>query len=505
LLWVLAAPLAACPVDDDDDFGEEPEVETLPPHFEEATEELGIDFEFLAPPEHPFLYPTIKYGGGSALADLDRDGLPELLVTSVFGQAALFDNVDGSFAEVDSSVAGVDEAVGVTVADLDDDGLLDLLITSDVRVLPFLNQGGLQFAEQPTLYETPEGVRPTTTTVADADGDGDLDVYVSTWGVSDDMFMNPAHGFDCLLVGLGGLEFEGCAPGLPHVGGLTDIVGFEDVDRDGDLDILAVKDFGPEMVPNALFIHEGDLQYVERAAEWGIDIRVYAMGLDFADVDGDGYLEFVIGDTEERVQLWSLRDGVGVDVGPAWGAHAEDDDRHLASWGAIFEDVDFDGTPEVLTPWGLKEYWIGPSDQYNTLWTFDGERLQDLSDEALPAIPSPTWRTVLTGDIDGDGALDLVWTSQVGPLSVQLGRPSGNRWLAVELELGSTLGALVDVDGTQRRITGGGRGLISSVGPVAWFGLGQRAAAERVRVTWPDGTVTELTDVEADQRIVVAP
>ena len=503
----LAATLALAPV-----FGcagplDVPPVEPLPPpRFEDVTADLGIDYEFVAPDLPPHLYPQVKYGGGGVLADLDGDDLPELFVTSPFGPNALWRNIGGAFEEVtDSTVTAVQDPIGVTAADLDDDGLLDLLITSGPVVRLFRNLGGLQFEELAPVFEAQDGNRPTTTTVADADGDGDLDVYVSTWGISPDMFETPVHGRDCLLRGLGGICFEGCALGLPWVGGLTDIAAFEDLDGDGDLDILAVKDFGPELVPNALFLHEGDLHYVEGAADHGLDLAIYSMGIDFADVNGDRGLELVMGDSDERIQLLSLVDGVGVDVATAWGALPAVSESHRASWGAIFEDVDFDGDPDLLTPWGLKEYWHDLPDQRNTLHRWQDGRFEDVSDQSLPAVDSRAWRTVLVGDIDADGALDLVWTSQVGPLSVQRGEPGGNRWLAVELGLGSTLGALVEVDGMRRRIMGGGRGLISSSGPVAWFGLGDRDRAELVRVTWPDGSVRELWAVEADQRIVVTP
>ena len=501
-LGLLVCAIIGCVGEPDD----EPPEPAPPPRFEDVTAELGLDYEFMAPQLPPHLYPTVKYGGGSALADLDGDGLPELFVTSPFGPNALWRNTGAGFEEVtDALVTGVQDPIGVTVADLDDDGLLDLLVASGQLVRPFHNLGGLQFEELAPLFEAQDGIRPTTTTVVDADGDGDLDVYVSTWGISPDMFDSPVHGRDCLLRGLGGFEFEGCAIGLPWVGGLTDIAAFEDLDGDGDLDILAVKDFGPEMIPNALFLHEGDLHYVERAADFGLDLAIYSMGIDLADVDGDRSLELVLGDSDERVQLLSLVDGVCVDVAAAWGALPVEANSHRASWGAVFEDVDFDGDPDLLTPWGLKEYWHDLPDQRNTLHRWHDGRFEDVTGQSLPAVDSRAWRTVLAGDIDGDGALDLVWTSQVGPLSVQRGEPTGNRWLAVELGLGSTLGALVEVDGMRRRITGGGRGLISSTGPVAWFGLGDKDRADLVRITWPDGSVKELWAVEPDQRIVVTP
>jgi enediyne biosynthesis protein E4 len=507
LLVVECPGSATAPDDDDDDATPQEEIEPLPVLYEDVTEAWGVDYLVEPPDEAPTLLPAIKMGGGSALADLDGDGLLDLLLTSPFRPAALHRNAGDTFERIGSpALEAVEEAYGVTVADLDDDGLLDLLITAGRQVRVFANRGGMEFEEQPPLLETADGIRPITTAVADADGDGALDVFVATWGVSPDMIFQPAHGDDRLFEASGPFTFEERVDCLPDVDGLSDVASWIDIDDDGDLDLYVAKDFGHELRPNALFVQGEDGVFEERAADFGMDLRFNSMGLDFGDVDGDGETEFVVGDTGSRLQLWSLLDGFALDVSQSWHAWPADSIAHQDSWGGLFEDVDNDGDLDLVVPWGHKEYVVPLDGQYCSLWLWgdDGD-YHDVTAETLPAIPSPAWRTVLTGDIDGDGSLDLVWTSQVGPVSVQLGRPTGYRWLAVELETGAGLGARVEVDGVERLIQGGGRGLLSSMGPIAWFGLGSRSRAEQVRVRWPDGSVTELQDVAANQRIVVAP
>ena len=274
------------------------------------------------------------------------------------------------------------------------------------------------------------------------------------------------------------------------------------MEPDGDLDLFVVRYDAFHMGGNALFVQGDDGRFEDVASDLGLDAASNGMGVDVADLQGDGTLEFAISDTDHRVLILSLTDLGALDVSAPLGSFPADTDQQRDSWGVELEDVDDDGDLDLLTPWGNKDVDPSYPPQRASLWTWEGETFADAPD-ALPSLLSHAWRSVLPGDLDGDGTLDLVWTSAVGPASIQLGRPTGGHHLEVQLPPGRGQGALVEVDGMRRRLAAGGSGVHSSLPTIARFGLGDRNSADLVRVFWPDGEVTERRDVAADQRLIL--
>jgi hypothetical protein len=493
-----ALAMSACPPPSD-------EPAPLPPRFTDVTEAWGVEFAAPWPTVEPESYPWTRAGGGGVLDDLDGDGDLDLLLTAPFGAGALLLN-EGDRFEPASTGAGFEELTGVldaTAADLDGDDLPDLLVCQGRLVRRYRNLGG-QFEELEPLVETAEEVRPVGTTVADVDGDGHPDVFVMTWGVSEDFGLDPVHGRDRFFLGRGDGSFDEASGIFGDAGGLSFSASWLDLEPDGDLDLLVVKYDALQMGGNALFVRrDGELAFDERAAEHGVDATSNGMGVDVADLEGDGALEVAISDTDYRVVILSLREFGAIDVAASLGAVPSDIEDQRDSWGVRFEDVDDDGDVDLLTPWGNKDVDPSYPDQRNSLWLWNGAAFDDATDAALPPLMCHAWRSVLPGDLDGDGALDLVWTSAVGPVSIQLGRPTGNHHLAVALPSGRGQGARVEVDGQSRIVAAGAGGLHASLPPIVRFGLGAKEEAARVRVFWPDGTVTERTSVPADQTLTL--
>lgn len=142
---------------------------------------------------------ALDFPGGAVLTDdLDRDGLPDIVVAhESHGRiSVLFNQSSGRFSS--PSVVDVGLApVSLTSGDLDDDGLPDLLVvnsgSSTVSVL--LHRGGRVFESSAAIQLS--GLQPRVAQLADFDGDGHFDLAVSNLSTFDVdvLFGNGRGGF----------------------------------------------------------------------------------------------------------------------------------------------------------------------------------------------------------------------------------------------------------------------------------------------------------------------
>lgn len=495
---------------DDDDSGAVDDDDSAPadlalrPFLDGPT--LAFGFGGWPAGEHPIHTEDRTNGGGGALVDLDGDGDLDLALTSPLGDNRVFLN-DGGAAFVDAGPSGLTQALwssSLTAADLDGDGLPELLLGAGHQLLLHRNLGG-SFELLGPAVELPEDERVEGAVAADLDGDGDVDLYVSVHGrhLNEQPFPQPFTPADRLLEGTGSFTFEDRSDLLPVQPrrGQSYVAALIDVDEDGDLDILSVKDRGERLEPNALFLNPGDFgsAWPEAAEAWALDLAVDGMGVAAGDLGNDGSTQITVTDNQGLLHTLTLTEGSAVRNADGLGLVAYEPEHQESSWGPAYADLDGDGDLDAVVAFGPVVAGMDVRDHRNGLWEWvDGRFVgrPDLLDaELLP--PSTASRCPLVGDLNGDGAPDLVWLRQLGAPRVQLGQPNDARWLRVHLEgppgNRGGLGARVEVDAggvTQwRTVASGHRGVHSSgpLGPV--FGLGT-AEAQRIEVFWPDGTTT---------------
>ncbi len=130
-----------------------PAATVLSPIFIDDTDRAGIHFTHDTGPAGRYALPEIM-GSGCALFDYDNDGRLDAYLVQNAGPAGprnqLFHQLpDGTFREV-SAGSGLDVSgwgMGVAVADVNNDGLPDVLVTEYGRLRLFLNEGNGTFRD----------------------------------------------------------------------------------------------------------------------------------------------------------------------------------------------------------------------------------------------------------------------------------------------------------------------------------------------------------------------
>jgi hypothetical protein len=357
------------------------------------------------------LPPLLGPASFAALPDIDRDGdLDVLLMTTA---PHLLVN-DGTGAFTDHSEWIPPGGALAAAADVDGDGDIDLLRSSDV----LLNDGtGTSY--QVLAIGLPLGPEVTA---ADVDGDGRIDLL----GAS-------ASGVPFVYRGAVGGGFEDAsATWVPAHARLvpTSPSGFpapvhcvEDVDRDGDPDLLVGGAEGRAFssftvgIPPKLLINSGRQRFVDGSQRSLSPAHLGTQAIAAGDADGDGdedlfFAHAAVYPGQQDQEVLLLNDGDGTFAAappgalPSWPVSGPD----LAS-AAAFVDVDRDGDLDLVTARGWP--WLAPPGNVaNRLALNDGTgRFVAAAAGAFPSLADAS-ASVAHGDVDGDGDGDLVFGNQ---------------------------------------------------------------------------------------------
>src|SRR5262249_15787713 len=160
----------------------------------------------------------------------------------------------------------------------------------------------------------------------------------------------------------------------------------------------------------------------------------------------------------------------------------------------------------------LDPFWR-PYAERNQLFANDGGgRFRDISPQNAPFCGT-AWvaRGLACGDVDGDGALDLLVTTVAGPARLYRNvPPKRGHWLmvrAIDPALKrDAYGAEITVYAGERRWQSWinpGYSYACSNDARAHFGLGQAGRVDRIQVIWPDGAQEHFPGCAVDQQVVL--
>jgi hypothetical protein len=525
------------------------------PAFTDVTSKLGISFEYLAShTSKKYLIETM--GSGVALFDYDNDGRLDIFVVNgaplsdptsqgtipqksgpKYWNRLYHQKPDGTFEDTTekAGLQGAGYGMGVAVGDYDNDGFEDLYVTAYGGNKLYHNNGDGTFTDVTEKAGVAGGGWSTSAAWVDLDGDGRLDLVVLRylqWDFDDIWCGEHREGYRAYCHPD---AFRAISPLVYHNDGnghFTEIaqkaglaqpgkglgIALADYDRDGHVDLFIANDSMPEF----LYHNRGDGTFEDVALAAGVAVdgegHTYAgMGVDFADYNNDGLPDLAVTDLASQMYALYRNNGDGTFTYDSYPSGLGRMTMAHSGWGMRFIDYDNDGWKDLLITQGhdLDTIQLNfPSLRYREpmlLAKNTGKTFVDVSAQSGD-IFKKAWvgRGLALGDIDNDGRLDAVVTSNDGALYVlHNSTQTQNHWLTLLL-VGHTsnrdaIGAEVRVvtpKGLQMATVTTTGSYLSSSDKRVHFGLGAETSAT-VEIRWPTGIRQTIKNISSDKILQV--
>jgi len=517
----------------------------------DVTTEAGLDFvHYNAATEEKYMVETM--GSGAAFFDYDGDGLLDIYVLNgapLPGSAevsappanALYRNRgDGTFVEVGASagVADTGYGMGAAAGDVDNDGDVDLYVTNFGPNVLYVNNGDGTFSDRSASAGVEVGGWSTSAAFGDYDGDGLLDLYVCRYvdfSLKNHKFCGnlaknlKAYCHPDVYNVTPSVLFHNNGDGtfrdvteeagilVTHDGKSLGVV-WGDYDNDADLDIYVAND----SMRNFLFRNEGNGSFTDVTLLAGVgyseDGQTQAgMGTDFADYDGDGWMDIVVTNLDFEYNALYKGNSSGIFTDRSFNAGIAEPSLNFVGFGTFFFDYDNDSRLDLFVANG---HIIDNIHLFNNVSTYrernflfrnegDGV-LGEIGGELGEAMSRENVaRGAAAADYDRDGDEDVLVT-RCGDSLLLLRNEGGNEQGSITLRL---VGKESNRDAIGARVTVGmgeeihfkevkaGSSYLSQGALELTFGLGQATVADRVAIRWPSGEIEELGSIEAGNRV----
>jgi hypothetical protein len=258
----------------------------------------------------------IAFGLGVAVADINRDGWPDIYVSNDFFERdyLYINNHDGTFTEqLDKEVPYLSYfSMGLDIADINNDGWPDIYTTDMLpedeyrlrtttsfeswndyqakvrngfhyqlmRNMLQLNNGNGTFSDIGQLAGVARTDWSWGALIADLDLDGNKDIYVTN-GMAKDVTSQDYVAF------LASQQTMMAATRAKKV----------------DFQALTNATTSTKLRHYA-FRNRGDLTFANETANWGLDTPSFANGATYADLDGDGALDLVVNNVDDEAFVY---------------------------------------------------------------------------------------------------------------------------------------------------------------------------------------------------------
>lgn len=436
---------------------------------------------------------------GISIGDYDNDGDDDVYVSRK-GEANLLyqNNGNNTYQEVAESLglAYTGNTLASVWGDFDNDGDLDLYLGNREEPNVFYQNNNDGTFSDITLDA---GVgylgKPRSVLTADVDQDGYLDIYVANLNEENALFKN--NGPDPMTgqVSFTNIIMEsGTSDPQASMGAM-----FFDYDNDGDSDLYLTHDANQ---PYKLFQNDGTGNFVDVSASSGTNYSGQGMGVDFGDINNDGWLDIYITNLSDNTLYLNNGDGTFSDISNA----AMITDPGMG-WGTTFLDYDNDGLQDIYM---VNDSYFSPLP--NILYRNKGDNTFEIVSENSPIASMYGSVGMACTDMNADGLVDIFVANGGNVDGNQLFKnetANAGNWFQLK-----TIGTISNRSAVGTKITievggeiftdevSGGSGYASQNSFTLHFGLGDVEMIDQMTIRWTNGLVETYNNLDVNQYMI---